>query len=107
MKPLETAENKLLDQLDIWCITFMIMGTQSETPRYSQIMPLDSFSSSYDDDFKLILKSTVAVIRYDVNFTDEENKALIEMYRESKLWDWWKSIRTQYLVDNYPTIKHY
>lgn len=92
-------KDKLLQKLDIWCNHFMLIGSMSETPRYSQVL------QDYESD-KYLLKSTVTSIYYDVEFTEEEEVWLNKMQHKGKLWGWWKQIRTKHLT-KYPTIKAY
>jgi hypothetical protein len=99
---LESAKQKLLDALEHWCISYKLIGSKGETPRYSQVLnDLDEY------DGKLFyLKSTVSRIRYSLNLTKEESIALLQM-DTYKRWAWWKEIRTKHLIDNHPTINPY
>ncbi len=96
----EQVKDKLLEALDEWCTMFMIMGFPHETPRYSQIL------QDYDTD-EYLLKSTVSHVWHKVDLTDEEVKFLRSKQKRQELWGWWKSIRTNHLVNSYPTISAY
>lgn len=90
----EQVKSKLLDALDIWCQDFMILGTPSETPRYSQVIDKT-------------LKSTIMDIYYTIDFSLEEMLWIDEMQEDERLWSWWKQVRTDHLVNNYKTINPY
>ena len=96
----EKIKDKLLEKLDLWCNHFMLIGTMSETPRYSQIL------KDYEND-KYSLQSTVTSVYYDVEFTKEEEQVLDKMQHKGELWNWWKQIRTKHIATKYPTIKAY
>ncbi len=96
----DQVKKKLLEVLDEWCISFMLIGTPSETPRYSQVMCNDDVSNWR-------LESTVSSIHYNIDWTKEELNFLYKRQRDQELWDWWKHIRTEHLESNYKTIKSY
>lgn len=96
----EQVKNKFIIALDQWCSMFMTIGFPQETPRYSQIF-------EKDDTDEYILKSTVSGVWHKVDLTDEEIKFLRGKQLDQQLWDWWKRIRTDHLVKNYPTINAY
>lgn len=96
----EQVIKKLLEVLDTWCVTFMLIGTSSETPRYSQVMANDDYTD-------WSLSSTVAGIKYEIDWTPEELEFLNKKQWSEDLWGWWKQIRTEHLENNYKTIKSY
>ena len=96
----EQVKNKFIIALDQWCSMFMTIGFHHETPRYSQILQ-DDVSKEY------LLQSTVSHVWHKVDLTDEEVKFLRGKQQDQQLWDWWKRIRTDHLVNNYPTINAY
>tara|TARA_R100000951_G_scaffold81310_1_gene69051 strand:- start:265 stop:612 length:348 start_codon:yes stop_codon:yes gene_type:complete len=99
---LETYYQQALEQLEVYCNTFKLMGTQNETPRYSQL-----FLEDNDDDngYALKLKSTVSRVYYNVCEFEDDDKLFYLFTRDS--WATWKQIRTQYLLENHPTINAY
>ncbi len=88
----QKVQKKLIDKLDLWCAKFMTVGTSGETPRYSQVIDR-------------ALRSTVADVYYDIDFELDELLWIDEMQDNGDLWDWWKKVRTNHLVENYKTIK--
>lgn len=88
----QKVQKKLIEKLDLWCATFMMVGTSAETPRYSQVIDR-------------ALRSTVADVYYDIDFELDELLWIDEMQEDGLLWDWWKKVRTNHLVENYKTIK--
>lgn len=89
---------KLLPVLEQWCITYKLIGSQDETPRYSQLLPLDG--ENY------VLKSTQKRLFYELDLSEAENFLLINTDTKT-LWAWWKDQRTKYLLENHPTISIY
>ncbi len=98
-KHLESAKEKMIEQLDLWCGMYKIIGSKGETPRYSQIL-----RSGFGLDGDYQLKSTISGVCYKLELTKEEERALDE---HEDTWAWWKSIRTEYLKENHPTISPY
>ncbi len=97
----ETYYKQALEQLEVYCNTFKLMGTERETPRYSQL-----FLEENDKGYILKLKSTVSNVYYDVcEFIEETD--FDEFYFNDNSWATWKEIRTQYLLENHPTINAY
>lgn len=88
----QKVQKKLIDKLDLWCATFITVGTPEETPRYSQLIDK-------------ALRSTVADVYYDIDFDLDELLWIDEMTDDGELWDWWKKVRTEHLTKNYKTIK--
>lgn len=88
---------KCLELLDYWCDVYKLIGTQRETPRYSQLKA---------EDGKLYIYSTInSDIKYLVCDITEEQE--IKFCFGSKLWEWWKENRTNHLITNHPTINAY
>ncbi len=97
---LETYYQQALELLEVYCNTFKMIGTQNETPRYSQL-----FLEKNDNGYVLKLKSTVSRVYYNVcNIEDDDE--LFYLFTDNS-WATWKQIRTQYLIDNHPTINAY
>tara|TARA_B110000503_G_scaffold137614_1_gene222155 strand:+ start:2104 stop:5778 length:3675 start_codon:yes stop_codon:yes gene_type:complete len=102
--------NKIQATLNEWCRMYVVIGSNNpyaqETPRYSQI--------GYDHDTKKWkLYSTQKNLYYFIeNLTNEEENFLMTMhyrYREgnNKLWNQYKEIRTEFLLEYFPTIDIY
>ena len=105
-KLLQSAKEKMLDALHIWAITYKVVGSPSETPRFSQILRSD-FGENEDRPF--YLKSTVSGIKYKLDLTPDEYKVVLDKQQrlDYELWDWWKIARTEYLIKHHPTINPY
>ena len=93
----EGIKAKLIEKLDMWCVTYMMVGTSYETPRYSQVLANDDYTS-------WSLKSTVSRVFYNVDWEDDELAWFKSKQERQELWGWWKNIRTNHLVNNYQTI---
>ena len=86
---------KILPVLNQWAVTFKVIGTDSETPRFSQLLTKDQ---------KFVLKSTQKDLFYNLDLTEAEERYLFLMDSQDR-WDWYKQIRTNFLAANHPTIK--
>ena len=91
--------NKILESLNLWANTYKLIGTQNETPRYSQLM------KNYDNN-NFELKSTQKNLYYTLNLTEAENDFL-DSFEHDDLWNQYKEIRTNFLQENHLTIKVY
>ena len=97
LSKLDSIKAKALKALELWAMTFKLIGSPEETPRFSQLMRRGDV---------YVLKSTQKDLFYDLGLTEEENNLLL--YADTrKLWDWWKQIRTEYLLENHKTINPY
>lgn len=83
-------------------MTFKIIGTPNETPRYSQIY---GNSDIYGLSTEFRLQSTQTELFYDVDLTEEETKIINIVHENLELWNAWKKFRTEFLIKNHPTIK--
>jgi hypothetical protein len=97
----EILEEKAIPLLAQWCQTFVVIGSPSDTPRYSQIL-LDS------DEDKYKLQSTISSGNtIDLDLTEDEFNILRKAHNRNILWNTWKQMRTEFLEEYFPTIKSY
>ena len=88
-------KDKLDEQMHNQCVAFMLMGTPRETPRYM------NFGGFCNDTKILTIESTqTARIFFDIQ-TDFD---FIEVHN---FWEQFKEYRTNFLIENYPTINPY
>ena len=93
----ERIKSKLIEKLDMWCVTYMMVGTSYETPRYSQVLANEDYTS-------WSLKSTISSVYYNIEWEVDELAWFRSKQIEQSLWNWWRNTRTSYLKTNYPTI---
>ena len=86
---------KILPVLNQWAVTFKLIGTDSETPRFSQLLTQGG---------KFVLKSTQKNLFYNLDLTEAEERYLFLMDSEDR-WNWYKQLRTEFLASKHPTIK--
>ena len=100
---------KIQYTLNEWCKTFVVIGTPNETPRYSQLF----FTDGAEGKGEAQLQSTQKKLYYPIyGLTEEENRFLkriqiIQQNRSRSLWNQYKEIRTEFLLEYYPTIDVY
>lgn len=88
-------KDKLDEKMHDQCVAFMLIGTPRETPRYMNF-------KEFDDETKVLKiqsTQTSAVFFYiqtDFDFVDVNN-----------FWAQFKEYRTEFLIENYPTIDPY
>lgn len=94
METWNKIKSKALERLEQWCVTYKLIGSPDETPRYSQLMRSGE---------TFVLKSTQKELYYELDLTEAENRFLMGA-DPRKLWELWKETRTEYLSKNHPTI---
>lgn len=87
----------LLPVLEQWVITYKLIGSEDETPRYSQLMRKDGV---------FVLKSTQKNLFYELDLSPQQI-AMLEFSDGNTVWQWWKEQRTKYLLENHPTLSVY
>jgi hypothetical protein len=95
MNYIEPIKDQLDEQLHNQCVAFMLMGTKRETPRYM------NFGGFNNNSKVLIIQSTQTS---NIFFHVQTDYDFIEV---DKFWPQFKEYRTQFLIDNYPTIDPY
>jgi hypothetical protein len=107
---------KIAEVLEQWCITFKLIGSHNETPRYSQIIPFaDSIRRelTFEErmaDKRICLNGTVSNVCYIItDFTEEQTEWMIQQLRfnSNEAYSSYKEKRTEYLKTNHPTINPY
>jgi hypothetical protein len=95
MDYIKPIKNQLDEQMHNQCVAFMLIGTQRETPRYMNF-------GEFDNDTKVLtIQSTqTSKIFFDI----ETDFDFIEV---DKFWVQFKEYRTEFLIENYPTINPY
>jgi hypothetical protein len=95
MDYIKPIKDQLDEQMHNQCVAFMLMGTQRETPRYMNF-------GEFDNDTKVLtIQSTqTSKIFFDI----ETDFDFIEV---DKFWAQFKDYRTEFLIENYPTINPY
>jgi hypothetical protein len=95
MNYIKPIKDQLDEQMHNQCVAFMLIGTQRETPRYMNF-------GEFDNDTKVLtIKSTqTSKIFFDI----ETDFDFIEV---DKFWAQFKDYRTEFLIENYPTINPY
>jgi hypothetical protein len=95
MDYIKPIKNQLDEQMHNQCVAFMLIGTQRETPRYMNF-------GGFDNDTKVLtIQSTqTSKIFFDI----ETDFDFIEV---DKFWAQFKDYRTEFLIENYPTINPY
>lgn len=85
------------EKLDFWmhknCREFMVIGFPSESPRWF------NFGGFNQDTKELTIISTQSKLGFKIP-TD------FDWVEVNEFWRQFKEYRTNFLVDNYPTIKH-
>jgi hypothetical protein len=98
---MEIIKEKIQSALEKWCVAYKVIGVGFESPRWSQILSKES------DEYRYTLQSTVSHIWYEIGLTAEEEKVIDNMQDKQELWNWYKKLRTEYLINNHPTINPY
>jgi hypothetical protein len=88
-------KDKLDAHMHIRCVAFIVMGSPRETPRYMNF-------GEFDIDRKILtIESTqTSSIFFKV-------QAEFDFIECDVFWEQFKQYRTEFLVNNYPTIKPY
>jgi len=95
MDYIKPIKNQLDEQMHNQCVAFMLIGTQRETPRYMNF-------GEFDDDTKVLTIQSTQTSK--VFFDIETDFDFIEV---DKFWAQFKDYRTEFLIENYPTINPY
>ena len=96
IKPIKKELEKNLHQ---FCQVYMLMGNGgSESPKYLNIFEYDAFKNT------LIIASTQ---KQSLNFTIHLNNKLDDYVNFNDFWTQFKQFRTNFLIQNYPTIEPY
>lgn len=91
--------DQLEENMHFHCMTFCLIGTPLETPRYYNKGGVD-FENN-----KLTIQSTQ---RSSLYFTVDIPEGTAAFYCEPDVfWQQFKEFRTQFLLDHYPTIDPY
>jgi GNAT superfamily N-acetyltransferase len=95
--------DKILNKLNEWSVTYKLMGSNDETPRYSQL--------TYDyDSGRWMLQSTQTNLFYYIDGLTEQEIQILNFIRKTdpnNLWNQYKEIRTEFLLSKHPTIDVY
>ena len=93
-------KNQLNENMHEVCNMFMLIGTPRETPRYYN---LKDFEEIENDSFIIEIIST---LNHKLGFkiSTPENYPYIDF---DEFWQQFKDYRTQFLLNNYPTINAY
>lgn len=95
----QDIKTKGIESLETWCNTFKLIGTPQETPRYSQIR--------VNDNNEVLLYSTIKN-GFEIKLFDvEEREADKIELNTAEIWQYWKELRTNHLLNNHPTIDAY
>lgn len=93
---LEKYKEEILAGLNTHCETFKIIGTELETPRYFNFESFEArvlrFASSQN--MRLYFDVLISI--------DDELE--VERLTTDEIWQWFKEVRTNFLIDNHPTI---
>lgn len=95
MNYIESIKEELDKCLHNKCVAFMVIGTPSETPRYMNF-------GDFDNETKTLTIQSTQTNR--VSFDVQTDYDFIEV---NKFWKQFRDYRTQFLLDNYPTINPY
>jgi hypothetical protein len=95
MDYIKPIKNQLDEQMHNQCVAFMLIGTQRETPRYMNF-------GEFDDDTKVLTIQSTQTSK--VFFDIETDFDFVEV---DKFWEQFKEYRTEFLIENYPTINPY
>ena len=95
MDYIKPIKDQLDEQMHNQCVAFMLIGTQRETPRYMNFGEFD-----YDTKVLTIKSTQTSKVFFDI----ETDFDFIEV---DKFWAQFKDYRTEFLIENYPTINPY
>ena len=93
---IEPIKKELEENLHQFCQAYMLIGNgTSETPRFFNIQNYDVFKHT------LTIGSTQ---KQSLNFTIDLNNKFDEYVNFNDFWQQFKEFRTNFLLENYPTI---
>lgn len=95
MTYIEQIKKQLDSNMHDKCLTFMLVGTSSKSPRWMNF-------GDFDEDTKVLtIQSTQ---RGEISFDIKTDFDYVDV---SKFWEQFKKYRTDFLLTNYPTINPY
>lgn len=89
------------EQLHKMCQTFCLIGFPHESPRWVNVNKL----YKEDDKFILQFKSTQCSLGFNIYISENHYNRLETFILSDYLWDDFKTFRTEFLKEYYPTIK--
>lgn len=95
MDYIKPIKDQLDEQMHNQCVAFMLMGTPREIPRYMNF-------GEFDDDTKVLTIESTQTSR--IFFDIQTDFDFIEVHI---FWEQFREYRTEFLIENYPTINPY
>lgn len=90
----EILEEKLHRQ----CVVFMAIGSPDESPRWINYR-------EYDEESRILILGSTIVHRVWIKIQCPEGYP--DIYDNTEFWAQFKKFRTEFLLENYPTISPY
>ena len=98
MEILEKYKEQILEKFEQHCQVFKLIGSPEESPSYYNIGRFDK--ENYTQRFESTQNSKLF---FDIEIEGGDYRDFYHM-DTNEAWQWFKQVRTNYLIDNHPTI---
>ena len=97
---LEKYKEEILKAFEKNCLMFKMIGSEGETPRYFNY-------GGYEDRVLTFASTQNSKLFFKILISVEDNREVerILNHGNEEIWEWFKRLRTNYLIDNHPTIE--